>query len=297
MIETWTSTREQGSLSPLVDGEWLAGRLGDASLLIFDCTTSIVPDERTIYRSVPERARFEVGHIPGAQFIDVQADISDSASRWRFMLPARHAFQAAMRRFGLRQDSRVVLYSTGDPWWATRVWWMLRVFGFDGAHVLDGGWDGWLQAGRPVESGPARPRAGGDFRAAHRPELVATRDDVLSAIHDDHGASVVNARLPSQFAGIDGNSYGRAGRIARSVNIPAASLFTSQPRRLLEEQALRERFSQLPAERPVILYCGHGIAASADAFALALIGRRDVRLYDASLSEWAGENDLPMETG
>ena len=67
----------------------------------------------------------------GAQFVDVQGDLSDKNHRFRFMLPSAEAFAAAMSGFGVGEGTRVVLYSTANPWWANRVWWMLRVFGFD----------------------------------------------------------------------------------------------------------------------------------------------------------------------
>src|SRR5208282_6617899 len=92
--------------------------------------TNLIPDPKTTYQAVPARAEFEQGHIPGAQFIDLQADLSDNSQRLRFMLPSAEAFAAAMSRFGVGEGTHVVLYSTANPWWATRIWWLLRVFGF-----------------------------------------------------------------------------------------------------------------------------------------------------------------------
>src|SRR5262249_13225258 len=118
---------ETGFLHPefLVDTENLARRLGDPALRVFDCTTHLVPDPRTTYQVVAARADFETGHIPGAQFIDLQADLSAEGTRLRFMRPTAAAFAAAMRRFGVGDGSKIVLYSTTTPQWATRVWWLL----------------------------------------------------------------------------------------------------------------------------------------------------------------------------
>src|ERR1700739_735742 len=101
----------------LIETEALERSLGEPGLRIFDCTTNLIPDPKTTYQAVPARADFEKGHIPGTQFIDLQADLSDSSHRFRFMLPGAEAFAAAMSRFGAGEGTRVVLYSTANPWW------------------------------------------------------------------------------------------------------------------------------------------------------------------------------------
>jgi thiosulfate/3-mercaptopyruvate sulfurtransferase len=281
----------------LVETDALERRLGDPGLRIFDCTTNLIPDPRTIYQAVPARADFEKGHIPGAQFIDLQADLSDNGSRLRFMLPSAEAFAAAMSRFGVGQDTYVVLYSTANPWWATRVWWLLRVFGFDNAAVLDGGWQKWSREGRRVETGPAEARPLGRFVVREQRPLMVGKEVVQRAIGDG-SVCTLNALLPEQHAGTGGNSYGRPGRIKGSVNLPAAHLIDPATNAFLPAAELRRRFESVGAfGREVITYCGGGIAASADAFALVMLGHRDVKLYDASLSEWATDPTLPMETG
>jgi thiosulfate/3-mercaptopyruvate sulfurtransferase len=281
----------------LIDTETLESRLGDPDLRVFDCTTHLIPDPKATYQVLPGRADFERGHMPGAQFIDLQADLSDSTQRLRFMAPSAEAFAAAMSRFGVGEGGRVVLYSTVNPWWATRVWWLLRVFGFDDAAVLDGGWQKWSREGRPVETGPARPRPPGHFVVREQRALMVGKETVLAAIGDG-AVCTVNALLPEQHAGAGGNSYGRPGRIAGSVNLPAAHLLDPATNEFLPPAELRRRFEAVGAfDKEVITYCGGGIAASADALALVMLGHQAVRLYDASMSEWANDPTLPIETG
>jgi thiosulfate/3-mercaptopyruvate sulfurtransferase len=281
----------------LIETEALERRLDDPDLRVFDCTTHLVPDPKITYQVVPGRADFETGHIPGAQFIDLQGDLSEKNHRFRFMLPTAEAFAAAMRRFGVGEGSRVVLYSTANPWWATRVWWMLRVFGFDAAAVLNGGWQKWSREGRPVETGPARPRPPGNFVVREQRPLMVAKEEVLQAI-GHRAACTINALLPEQHAGTGGSTYGRSGHIKGSVNLPAAHLLDPKTNEFLPAAELRKRFETIGAPgKRVITYCGGGIAASADAFALVLLGHPDVKLYDASLSEWAMDPSLPMETG
>jgi thiosulfate/3-mercaptopyruvate sulfurtransferase len=281
----------------LIDTETLERQLSDPELRIFDCTTNLIPDPKTTYQAVPARADFEKGHIPGAQFIDLQADLSDGSQRLRFMLPSAEAFAAGMNRFGVGEGSRVVLYSTANPWWATRVWWLLRVFGFDNAAVLNGGWQKWVRESRPVETGPAKPRPPGHFVVRELHPLMVGKDEVLRAIGDG-GVCTLNALAPEQHAGAGGNSYGRPGRIKGSVNLPAAHLLDPATNEFLPPDELRRRFESVGAfDKQVITYCGGGIAASANALALVMLGHPAVKLYDASMSEWATDPSLPMETG
>jgi thiosulfate/3-mercaptopyruvate sulfurtransferase len=281
----------------LIGTDAVQRQLRDPDLRILDCTTHLIPDPKITYQVVPGRADFENGHIPGAQFVDLQGDLSDKSHRLRFMLPSAEAFAAAMSRFGVGEGTRVVLYSTANPWWATRVWWMLRVFGFYDAAVLNGGWQKWSREGRPVETGPATPRPPGHFVVREERPLMVGKEEVLQAIGDDR-ACTINALLPEQHAGTGGNTYGRPGRIKGTVNLSAAHLIDPTTNEFLPPAELRKRFEAVGAfDKRVITYCGGGIAASADALALVMLGHPEVRLYDASMSEWATDPSLPMETG
>ena len=281
----------------LIETDALDRRLGDPDLRILDCTTHLIPDPKITYQVVPGRADFEKGHIPGAQFVDLQGDLSDKSHRFRFMTPSAEAFAAAMSRFGVGEGTQIVLYSTANPWWATRVWWLLRIFGFDDAAVLNGGWQKWSREGRPVETGPAKPRPPGHFAVREQRPLMVGKEEILQAI-GDNAVCTINALLPEQHAGAGGNGYGRPGRIKGSVNLPAAHLIDPQTNQFLPAAELRRRFDALGAfDKRVITYCGGGIAASADALALVMLGHPEVKLYDASLGEWAADPNLPMETG
>jgi len=263
--------------------------------VILDATTFILPDSVKRYRTEPGLNSFLAGHIPGAQFVDIQADLSDQASPWRFMLPSSEAFAERIRAFGVGNASQVIVYSTGDPWWATRLWWTFHVFGHDNVLVLDGGWSAWVAAGGNVETGSAVPRALGDYIPRFHREFVASKTDVLKAV--GAGDTVVNARSPSAFRGDSGNLYGRPGHIPGSANFPAEALYDPKSGRMLSLEAQRAALEELSFDRPVIVHCGHGIAASATAFALIRLGHPNVRIYDASLSEWAADESLPLQTG
>jgi thiosulfate/3-mercaptopyruvate sulfurtransferase len=242
---------------------------------------------------VPGRADFERAHIPGAAFVDIEHDVSTPHPRLHFMLPTAQAFADAMGRFGVGDDTLVVCYSTANHWWATRMWWMLRVFGHDRAAVLDGGFQKWQKEGRPTESGAGGSVAPAHFTPRFRPELVATKEDVLAAIGKS-GVCTVNALRPEQHAGTGGVHYGRRGHIPGSVNI--AAVHHLNPDNTFKPAAeLRRLFAPAMAKPEVITYCGGGIAATSVALLLAMLGYDAVKVYDNSLTEWAADHSLPME--
>jgi thiosulfate/3-mercaptopyruvate sulfurtransferase len=181
--------------------------------------------------------------------------------------------------------------------WAARVWWMLRAVGFDQAAVLNGGWRKWTHEGRPSSTEPCA-YSPARFVPRPRPELFVGKNAVLAGL-GERATCVLNALSEEQHRGTGGVAYGRPGRIAGSRNVPARALVDPTTHAYLPADVLRARFAEagvLDAGR-VITYCGGGIAASSDAFVLTLLGHENVVVYDASLSEWATDPSLPMETG
>src|ERR1700730_9816514 len=215
----------QGFAHPefLVETDRLAAQLGDPKLIVLDCTMHLIPDPKITYTVKAGREDFEKGHIPGAQFVDLQEDLSATHPKLRFMLPNADDFAAAMGRFGVGEGSRVVLYSTTTPQWASRIWWMLRNYGFDNAAVLNGGFQKWAREGRPVETGPAKPRPAAKFVVREDRKLMVGKEAVLGAIGDG-AVCTINALTAPQHAGSGGNTYGRPGRIKGSVNVPTVGL-------------------------------------------------------------------------
>jgi len=279
----------------------LAASLGQANLRIFDCTTLLEPTppgSEDPYIAVPGRRGFEEAHIPGADFLDLQGEFSDTGTPLRFMMPPVGQLESAFARHGVGEGTRVVLYSVGTMMWATRFWWMLKSLGFDQAVVLDGGFDKWRAEGRPTESGPAKGHAPARFTAAPRPGFFIDKRAVLAALGRPDGV-IINA-LGAQFhQGLQPSRYGRPGRIPGSVNVPAASLVDAGAKAFVALGDAEAKFKAQGAakDKRVICYCGGGISATIDLFLLYQLGYDDLQLYDGSMGEWAKDPALPIETG
>lgn len=278
-------------MEQLVSTGWLADQLGAPDLVVLDCTVFLTMGDNG-YVSESGRQNWTEGHIPGAGFADLNEDLVDASSQYRYALPAARHFADAMQRLGVSDNSRVVLYDDNRSMWAARVWWMLRWIGFDNAALLDGGLKAWKAEGRPV-SVEATAATEGGLTVNERPQLIADKADVLAAI-DDGATCLIDALPPASFNG-DVNVYGRPGHIPGASNASAAALVDDETGRYLSADELRSRFPDDQSAR-VVNYCGGGIAASSTAFVQTMLGFTDVAVYTASLQEWVGDADAPMTT-
>jgi thiosulfate/3-mercaptopyruvate sulfurtransferase len=301
-LRSFHNTREDPMRDPqaLIGTEQLAAILDQPNLRIYDCTTYLElapPGSDEPYVAVPGRQSFEQAHIPGADFLDLQGEFSDPATKRRFMMPATAQLATAFGRHGLGDGTRVVLYSIGTLMWATRFWWMLRSLGFDNAAVLDGGLDTWRAEGRPLQSGPPQGYPAATFTAKPRSGFFTDSSAVKAALgRPDH--VIVNALGPQFYKGLEPSRYGRPGRIPGSVNVPAA-LLVQPTKQLIAPAEAETRFAAqgITPDKQVIAYCGGGISATVDLFLLHQLGYDKLTLYDGSMGEWAKDDSLPIETG
>ena len=287
----------------VVTTDWLSQHSADSNLRVFDCTTHLIhqsnPESDAPYVVQSGKDDYDKAHIPGAAFIDLQQDLSDTTSPYRFTCLQANELADKFGALGIGDNTTAVLYSQTTPQWATRIWWLLRTVGFDRACVLDGGLTRWQTDGRAVSSETTtHPPA--SLTTQPRNGLLVDKETVLSAIDDD-STCTINALRAVQHAGLDNGAfghYGRPGRIPRSVNVPTNELVDPATMEFLPSEEIRSRLHAVGTNEAdhVITYCGGGIAASTTAMFLVLFGHPHVSLYDASLSEWAIDRNLPMVT-
>ncbi|HEU5083106.1 MAG TPA: sulfurtransferase [Acidimicrobiales bacterium] len=278
-------------MDALVSTGWLAEHLDDDDLVVLDATVDIDPTAGTV---ISGRARWERGHIPGAVFADLLTDLSDPGAPTPLMMPSPERAAEAFGDLGVGDGSRVVVYDARESMWAARVWWMLHSLGHPAVAVLDGGWTAWEAEGRPVSTEAPAPRPT-TFTPRPRPELFVGKEDVRSAI-DDPRTIIVDALTPKEYRG-EAAFYGRPGHLPGAVNVPARSIVDRETQRFRPADELRELFGPALAAESVVTYCGGGVAASSDAFALRLLGHERVAVYDGSMMEWAADPELPLVTG
>jgi thiosulfate/3-mercaptopyruvate sulfurtransferase len=274
--------------SPLVSVEQLA------SLLTTDRPPAVL-DARWDLATGARSDLYQEGHIPSAQFVDLDADLAAApGAGGRHPLPAHPDFQAAMRVRGLSAGRMTVVYDGGPATAAARAWWLLRYFGHPAVAVLDGGLAAWIGAGQPLETGPPAPVRAGDLTATAGGMPVL---DAAGAAELASKGGLLDARAPERFRGEAEPIDPVAGHIPGALNRPT-TLNVDGAGRLRSPRELRDAFSALGVreEVPVGAYCGSGVTAAHQILALERAGFQ-AALYPGSWSEWITDPSRPVATG
>ena len=275
-------------MNDLVTTDWLVHNLGADDLAIVDSSAFMSADGRD-----PE-AEFLVAHIPGARFLDIAA-VADRDHPAPHMQPSAALFGAAMVALGVGRDDRIIVYDNSPLRTAARGWFMLRHFGAERVAILDGGLQKWRREGRPLESGPASPRAA-RFDAHVTTGEVVTKAEVASQIE----LPVVDARGKARFEGSEADPRpGIApGHIPGSRNLPYAALYRDDGT-FKSEAGLRAEFEAagVDPDAPFIASCGSGVTANSLIFAARRLGGRGQKLYDGSWSDYGADPATPKELG
>lgn len=274
----------------LVTADWLATHLDNPH---------VRPIDVRWYLTEPKRGRseYEQAHITGASYMDINADLAAKPGEGpgRHPLPTPEHFATAASRAGIGTDTHVVAYDSSGGAYAARLWWLLRHFGHTNVSLLDGGWMEWLARGYPTENTttvvpPAifvpQPRAGWVVDAAS-----------VEALRHSAGALILDARAAERYEGRVEPVDPRAGHIPGAKSAPfAANLREDGSFKSAEE--LRERFDLLGADTAssVVCYCGSGVTATHNIFAMTLAGLPEPLLYEGSWSDWSSDPARPAAT-
>lgn len=286
------------AFTTLISAVELAPHLNDAGWIVVDCRHDLANPQAG-------RAAYGAGHLPQAQFADLDRDLSDHAPaadgrfRGRHPLPPRETLLDTLRGWGVNDDSQVIAYDAHGGMFAARLWWLLRWLGHAQVAVLDGGLAAWNAAGGALTGDlpPARPR--GKLQA--RPALAATVDAeaVLAnlAAAPEERRTVLDARAPDRFRGenetldpVGGHIPGARNRCFKD-NLQADGRFKPAAQ-------LRAEFGQLlAAPATAIMQCGSGVSACHNLLALEAAGLPGAALYPGSWSEWCSDPARPVARG
>jgi thiosulfate/3-mercaptopyruvate sulfurtransferase len=276
----------------IVETDWLADHLSSPDLIILDGSWHLPTANRD-----PKKEYLDE-HIPGALFFDID-DFSDEKSSLPHMLPSTVKFASRMKKMGIGDGSRIVVYDSTGIFSAARVWWTFRAMGHRDVAVLNGGLRKWNAEGRPLEDGPPPKRSERHYSPLQNTEIIRDLED-MKALLKKNGVQIVDARPAGRFDGSEPEPRPglRQGHIPGSKNIPSQQLLNSDGTyKSPEEIAKLFKGVGIDVSKPVVTTCGSGVTASMLALALAVVGQTNAAVYDGSWAEWGQENGLPIETG
>ncbi|QKZ07271.1 sulfurtransferase [Pseudomonas eucalypticola] len=281
-------------IAQLITPQQLAAQLEQPSLVVLDCRFAL-EDPDYGQRSYAE------GHIAGAHFADLERDLSGRVVKGvtgRHPLPEPGRLLERFQHWGINADSTVVLYDDGPGAFAARAWWLLAWLGKrDGVAILDGGLKAWHAAGLPL-SLDAPGNTVGHLHGKPDASLLVTARQLQERLGQAE-LTLLDARALPRFRG----DLEPIDPVAGHIPGAQCAAFTDNlgaDGRFLPPQALKERFAATLAGRPVeslVAYCGSGVTACHNLFALCLAGYPLAPLYAGSWSEWITDPQRPLATG
>ncbi|WP_084396500.1 sulfurtransferase [Henriciella aquimarina] len=278
------------SQSPLVSASWLKANINAPDLRILDA--SWFPS--WVAGPGAGREAYERGHIPGAVYFDID-DIADPDSDLPHMLPDSVKFSSRVRKLGVGDGNRIVVYDANDFFASARVWWMFRVMGHKEVYVLDGGLRAWQAEDGEIEDLAPTITGGRHFTPRVRSDLVHSMAQVRQ-IAETGEIPILDARPGGRFKGTESEPRAGlpSGHIPGSDNVPCGELVGADGK-LRPREELEKVLGDFTS-RPAIASCGSGVSAAVIALALAELGNWDVSVYDGSWTEWASNEANPIET-
>lgn len=275
-------------LEQLISPEQLAPMLSDPNWVVVDCRFSL--GDRNLGQQ-----QYQTAHIPGAVYADLERDLSGPVGPHggRHPLPVIDRLVDQLGFWGIDTDRWVAVYDDSQFGFAARFWWLLRYLGHDRVVLLDGGWSAWRRAGLPTTSQPSHPIVR-QFVPRPRLELLASIDTIKQAQRLAEG-TIIDSREPARYRGEVEPIDPVAGHIPGAINYPWVQVCDPEGR-ARSIASLKSHFQDLPPNPPPIVYCGSGVTACVNLWALARAGLPQARLYVGSWSDWCSYPDLPKVT-
>lgn len=274
----------------VVSADWLEEHMYDPGLMIIDGSWYLPSQNRDA------RAEYDAAHIPGAIFFD-HDEVVDPDSDLPHTLPSPVIFEEHASAMGIGRHDTIVVYDGPGMFTAPRVWWMFRTFGAEKVFVLNGGFDRWKTAGRPVTDVPTKTAASAFIPLYDEGQLVKLHG--MMGIVSSGKGQIADARALERFTGeVDEPREGvQSGHMPGAVSLPFSELVEDGSLKDLDSirQIIQNR--GLDLTKPIVTTCGSGVTAAVINLALASVGRDDSRLYDGSWTEWGSRSDTAIVKG
>ncbi len=267
----------------LASSQWLSQHLDDPQVVVVDTRFSLSEPEQG-------RSQYQAGHIPGAYYLDLNQDLSCpvQAHGGRHPLPDWGSFTAKLNQIGIRSyppagPTQVVIYDDSRFAFAARLWWMLRYLGHEQVAILDGGFRGWQAAGFSL-SQDVPPAKEGRFEPHFQSEWTVDTETVRQR-KALPGVVVIDARSPERYRGEVEPIDPIAGSIPGAVNSFWQAV-TTESGYLQSADVLSNHWANLNPDDEIIVYCGSGVTACVNLFALVMAGHPMHQLYPGGWSDW-----------
>jgi len=279
------------SYQSIISVEDLNKNLNNSNWFIFDCRFLLKDPQGGL-------KKFQQGHIPGAQFADMDKDLASpiTETSGRHPLPDPEVFISKLREWGVNNDAQIICYDDMSGAFAARMWWLLKWLGHNDVAVLDGGIDKWIASNYALET---------EVQSQTTSSFAATANDAMwvdiNFVQQELAANnikLLDARSSERYTGEDKKTDPVPGHVPGATSFPFAGNLNKQGM-FLSAAELKQRFAAEFAEGQhgqVINMCGSGVTACHNLLAMSVAGLPMTRLYVGSWSEWIKDSNRPVST-
>ncbi len=276
----------------LVTPIWLSEQLSlNNNICVIDCRFSLADP-------TAGQQAYKQQHIPTAVYADLEKDLSGPiipGATGRHPLPDANRLSQQLRDWGVNQDTKVVVYDQQDSSMASRLWWLLTWLGKEQVAILDGGIQAWQSLELAVTA-EIPNKAEGNFLGVPDSTMWVSAEEILQQLAMPKWC-LIDARATARYAGEQEPIDPVAGHIPSALNLPFQGNL-AESGCFLPKHELIERFKNLSVKEvtDLVCYCGSGVTACHNIFAMDLAGLGRPRLYPGSWSEWVTNPNRPVAT-
>lgn len=265
-----------------VDINWLKNNLEEGNLVILDARADLQDSKEG------ERL-YKKSHIVNAHFVSLEKTMTGEIKKHggRHPLPDLEEFADKMRNLGIDNNSKVIIYDSGDLAMAGRLWWMLKYIGLDKVYILEGGFKEWEKMNYPVTDEIPEVKSQGNLKVSINKDIFSDIEDVKKAMDSDKKV-IVDSRAEDRYSGKVEPFDRIPGHIPEAVNYPWTKLVESNS--FMDEEELEEYFKDIKDYDEIIVHCGSGITGTVNIFFMEEIGLKP-KLYLGGYSDWVSYLD------
>ncbi len=280
------------SFNTIISAQQLNEIIDQDNVRVFDCRFSLKDPQGGL-------KNYQVGHLPNAQFADMDTQLSSAMTETsgRHPLPDAEQFTHQLKQWGVNNDTQVIAYDDISGAFAARLWWMMRWLGHDNVAVLDGGMKQWTDAGFALSQAQVDV-APGNFSGTANMAWLMDIDTVEKELAGNN-IVLIDARAADRYTGKDQKTDPVPGHVPGASNLPFGGNLT-QDGLFASPEVIKQRFNNVIDQQSltnVVNMCGSGVTACHNLLAQAVAGLPPTKLFIGSWSQWIRDPSREVATG